>query len=123
MATPQPHSSFRKWRRTASFKQKEIAQLLGLKDDTQICRIEQGYRVPGLALAIALEVLTGMSLHEILSSMYEQVEEETLARVTTMLMDIEHSSSPSAQAKCKHLRGCQDRVITRHKNNTMHAET
>lgn len=123
MKTSPSHSPFRKWRRTAAFKQKEIARLLGLDGTTQISRIEQGSRVPGLALAIALEVLTGIPLHKLVPTAYERVEEETLARVTSMLMEIENSSHPGALAKCKHLRGCQDRVITRHKNKTMHAET
>lgn len=123
MKTSSTHSPFRRWRRTAAFKQKEIARLLGLDGTTQISRVEQGRRVPGLALAVALEVLTGMPLHEIVPAMYDRVEEETLARVTAMLMEIENSPHVSALAKCKYLRSCQERVITRHKNKTMHAET
>ncbi len=96
--------------------------LLGLQGITQISRIEQGSRVPGLSLAIAIEVLTGMPLHELIAPMYEAIEEETLARVTTMLMGMEDSVHPYAIAKCKHLRGCQDRVITKHKNK-MNAQT
>lgn len=118
-----PNSTFRTWRRTAAFKQKEIARLLGLQGDTQISRIEQGCRVPGLSLAIALEVLTGMPLHEVIGTYYDIVEEETLARVTSMLIDMEKSSNASTMAKCRHLRSCQDRVITRHKNKNMHAQT
>lgn len=64
-----------------------------------------------------------MPLHEIVRPLYELVEEETLARVTAMLAGLEDSSHPNAVAKCRHLRECQDRVITRHKNNTMHADT
>lgn len=123
MTPSSSHSSFRKWRRTAAFKQKEIARLLGLDGTTQISRIEQGCRVPGLALAIALEVLTGIPLHTLVPAAYERIEEETLARVTAMLMEIDGSVHAGALAKCRHLRDCQDRVITRHKNNTMHAET
>ena len=123
MTTPSSYPSFRKWRRTAAFKQKEVARLLGLQSIAQVSRIEQGARVPGLSLAIALEVLTGLPLHDILAPLYEQVEEETLARVTAMLMEMEDSSHPSSMAKCKHLRGCQDRVITRHKHKHMHAQT
>ena len=123
MKTKSPHSPFRQWRRTAAFKQKELARLLGLDGVAQVSRIEQGSRVPGLSLAIALEVLTGMSLHEIIAPFYEEIEEETLARATAMLMDIEASTHPSAVAKCKQLRRCQDRVITRHKNKNMHAQT
>lgn len=116
MTTHSTTSPFRRWRRTAAFKQKEIARLLGLKSIAQVSRIERGSRIPGLSLAIGLEVLTGAPLHEIVSPLYEQVEEETLARVTTMLMEMEESTHPLSIAKCRHLRGCQDRVITRHKH-------
>lgn len=122
MTTQSTTSPFRRWRRTAAFKQKEIARLLGLQGIAQVSRIEQGSRVPGLALAIGLEVLSGMPLHDIIAPLYEQVEEETLARVTAMLMEIEQSSHPHSIAKCRHLRGCQDRVITRHKHK-MDAQT
>lgn len=116
MTTHSSTSSFRRWRRTAAFKQKEIARLLGLKGPAQVSRIERGSRVPGLSLAIGLEVLTGAPLHEIVPPFYEQVEEETLARITMMLMEMEESTHPRSIAKCKHLRSCQARVITRHKN-------
>ena len=116
-------SPFRKWRRTAAFKQKEVARLLGLSGSTQVSRIEKGCRLPGLALAIALEVLTGMQLHELVPHLYADIEEETLARVTSLLLEIEGSAHMASIAKCKQLRGCQDRVITRHRNITMHVET
>lgn len=121
MKTKTSHSLFRKWRRTAAFKQKEIARLLGLESSTQLSRIEQGKRVPGLCLAVSLEVLTGMPLCDLLGAVYDEMEEATLARVTTMLMQMEDSAHPHTQAKCKYLRRCQDRVITRHKNKNMHA--
>lgn len=122
MKTPIKNTMFRRWRRTATFKQKEIARLLGLQCTAQVSRIEKGLRVPGLSLAIALEVLTGFRLHEIVPHLYEVVEEETLARVTAMLMEMEGSVHPSAVAKCEQLRSCQDRVITKHKQNNRHAE-
>ncbi|WP_342619783.1 helix-turn-helix transcriptional regulator [Rhodoferax sp. GW822-FHT02A01] len=114
--------ALRKWRRTASFKQKEMAQLIGLASKTYISRLECGYGNPGLCMAIALEVLTGMPLHELMQPLYDMVEEETLARVTTMLMSMEESASLRTLTKCRHLKECQDRVITKHKQR-MHEET
>ena len=116
-------TSFRTWRRTSAFKQKEIAILLGLKDTTHVSRMENGRRVPNLQLAMALEVLTGKSLHALFAEQYEAVEEETLARVTTMLMAIENHSSLASHSKRQCLKGCQDRVITRHKQKHSYAET
>lgn len=69
-------------------------------------------------MAISLEVLTGMPLHTLLAPLYEAVEEETLARVTDMLMAMEDSPSKVTRNKCRHLKSCQDRVITRHKQIT-----
>lgn len=120
MTQSNPHSPFRAWRRGAAFKQKEIARLLGLRNSAQLSRIERGQRVPGLSLAIAIEVLSGLPLEEILQPQYEAIEEETLARVTEMLMRIEDSTHHVTQVKAKHLRGCQDRVITRHRQH-LHA--
>lgn len=122
MTTSTSHSTFRRWRRGSAFKQKEIARLLGLKGVAQLSRVEHGKRSPGLAFAIALEVLTGMPLHEIITPLYEAVEEETLARVTAMLMELEGSEQRAALVKCKQLRSCQVRVITRHRQK-MHAQT
>lgn len=118
MTQSNPHSPFRAWRRGAAFKQKEIARLLGLRSSTQLSRIERGQRVPGLSLAIAIQVLTGMPLEEILRPYYEAVEEETLARVTEMLMHVEGSTHNVTRMKVKHLRSCQDRVITRHRQHS-----
>lgn len=95
--------------------------LLGLKHRGYVSKLENGARVPGLSLAISIEVLTGVPLHELFPDLYEVIEEETLARVTQMLMLSEHHASASAESKRKHLRACQDRVITRHKQNNMHA--
>ncbi|MES2188729.1 MAG: hypothetical protein V4454_01295 [Pseudomonadota bacterium] len=122
MQLPIKNSALRKWRRTASFKQKEIIKLLGLKGKTHMSRLERGEGYPGLCMAIALEVLTGMPLHTLLAPLYEVVEEETLARVTEMLMAMEDSPSKITMNKCRHLRSCQDRVITRHKQKP-HAQT
>ncbi|NKE66868.1 helix-turn-helix transcriptional regulator [Ramlibacter sp. RBP-2] len=116
MTLSKPHSPVRAWRRGAAFKQKEIARLLGLRSISQLSRIEQGKRVPGLSLAIGLEVLTGMSLEEIIEPYYEAVEEETLARVTNMLMQLEASTHAASVLKVRHLRSCQDRVLTRIRN-------
>jgi transcriptional regulator with XRE-family HTH domain len=112
------HSTFRTWRRSAAFKQKDITFLLGLKGKSHVSRIENGFRSPGLSLAISLEVLTGMPLDELFPQLYESVEEETLARVTQMMAVIEEHSAAAAEVKRKHLRSCQDRVITRHKQRT-----
>lgn len=120
MTQQTPHSPFRTWRRSAAFKQKEIARLLGLRSSTQVSRIERGERVPGLSLAIAIEVLTGLPLEEIIKPHYDAVEEETLARVTHMALQIEESTNHVTMVKVRHLASCQERVITRHRQQ-LHA--
>lgn len=57
-----------------------------------------------------------MSLEEIIEPYYEAVEEETLARVTNMLMQLEASTHAASVLKVRHLRSCQDRVLTRIRN-------
>ncbi len=94
---------------------------MGLFGKAHVSRLERGGGSPGLSVAIALEVLTGMSLREIIKPFYEVVEEETLARITQMLMAMEGSSSKIAMNKCRYLKSCQDRIITRHKQQ-MHEE-
>jgi hypothetical protein len=64
-------------------------------------------------MAIALEVLTGLPLAELIRPFYEEVEEETLARVTAMLIELEESAHPAARMKCRELRACQERVLTK----------
>jgi transcriptional regulator with XRE-family HTH domain len=113
----------RRWRRAAAFRQKEIARLIGIRSANYVSRIEQSERIPHLTVVIALEVLTGMSLAELMPLLYEAVEEETLARATAMLMELEEGSSPVTVMKCSHLRACQERVLTRHKSRTMHVHT
>lgn len=105
--------TFRKWRRTTCFKQKEIARLLGLTTKSQVSRLEQGRGSLGLKMAISLEVLSGMPLQDLLPDLYDIVEEETVARVTLMLDEIGTSLSVAAKQKCVHLKQCQDRAITR----------
>lgn len=122
MTSTKNNSVLRKWRRTTSFKQKDVTRLLGLFGKAHVSRLERGGSSPGLSVAIALEVLTGMPLQEIIKPFYEVVEEETLARITQMLAVMEGSTSKITMSKCRYLRSCQDRIITRHKQQ-MHEET
>lgn len=111
----------RRYRRGGAFKQKDTARLLDVRDEL-VSRLETGERRPTLRIAIAYEVLTGLPISELFSSLYDEYEEETVARATSMLVDIATSTSASAKSKRMSLEQCQRRAIRRPNQRTYEGE-
>jgi transcriptional regulator with XRE-family HTH domain len=119
MKTSSINYVLKRYRRSGGFKQKDTARLLHASS-TLVSRLETGKRAPSLRVAIAYEVLTGMPISKLFSAVYESYEEETIARVTSMLATISNHTSEPAKAKIKSLERCQERAIIKLKQH-MHA--
>jgi transcriptional regulator with XRE-family HTH domain len=120
------HKKFQKqalriWRRRAAFKQKEIGKLVGLRQN-QISRLESHTRGPSLRVAIATEVLTGISMRNLFPQVFEDVEAETLSRVNDMLSDIAHQKHEKGTAKKRYLARALDNAIAKLEQQQIHEQ-
>lgn len=106
-----PKQVLRIWRRRASFKQKEIAKLVGLKGQNQVSRLEHHKREPSLRVAIATEVLTGISMRDLYPQIFDDVQAETLSRVNDMLAVIAEQRHEKGMAKKRYLSRALDNAI------------
>ena len=120
------HNKFQKqtlrtWRRRAAFKQKEIGKLVGLQQN-QISRLESHARGPSLRVAIAIEVLTGISMRDLFPQVFEDVEAETLSRVNDMLGDIAQQKHEKGTAKKRYLTRALDNAIAKLEQQQIHEQ-
>jgi transcriptional regulator with XRE-family HTH domain len=84
MITPR----LRKFRKSASLTQREIARLVGLVTQAGYSHVESGLRQPMLGVALSCCVLFDASLHDLFPVLAESTEREILARVQTLLDEL-----------------------------------
>lgn len=67
-------------RRNRGYSQKQLAQLLGLRDRGTICHFELGRRLPSLRTALTMEIVLGAKLSEIFPDLYATLGAEAVHR-------------------------------------------
>ncbi len=68
-------------RRRAGLEQKQVARLLGHRNCDQISRYERGVRVPGLRIALKLEIIYRTSVGALFPDHYEAYRREIAGNV------------------------------------------
>lgn len=73
-------SRVRKYRKTNSLSQRELAFLLGLSSQGVLSELEGGTRHPGIRFAIGCAILFGVPLPEIFPYLHDQTAAEILGK-------------------------------------------
>lgn len=107
------HGYLRTHRRKWALTQKELAFLLGRKSSTQVSRLEQGKRIPGIDIMLACEVLFGLTPRNTFPKRYTDIEEAVLARAATLYKRLDKETSRDAMRKKEFLSAALKRAITR----------
>lgn len=69
-------------RHKAGLEQKQVARLLGHKNCDQISRYERGVRVPGLRIALKLELIYGIPISNLFPEHYQRYRAEIAANTS-----------------------------------------
>lgn len=107
------HSYIRTHRRKWALTQKELAFLLGRKSSAHISKLEQAKRSPTVDVILACKILFGVSSGQLLPKLYEEVENEVMARAAELYEKLEGKQSRSAARKKEFLSEVLKRAITR----------
>jgi transcriptional regulator with XRE-family HTH domain len=70
----------RTYRRRSGLSQKEMAFLLGCREESKVSRYERRVRCPNSKTLIAYEVIFGTSTRELFTGTFEKVEKATAKR-------------------------------------------
>lgn len=84
------HNCVRTYRRRSSLGQQDVAFLLGSKGRGNVCRIEQGHRLPSLRTALALAIILDVSLSTLFSGTQHEMQSKIAERMTVLRSEIEH---------------------------------
>ena len=79
-------------RKKSGLSQKDVAKLLGHKDEGQISRHERAVSIPPLESAIAYEVIFRVPVAAIFAGMRDVIAEEIEAKLNGMGADLQNSS-------------------------------
>lgn len=75
----------RTYRRQFSFTQQEIAEIIGLLDTSQICRIETSSVHPQIQLAILYDLLFHAQLYDLFPNQYKQLRATLATRIPQII--------------------------------------
>lgn len=89
-------------RKRLGYEQKQIAVLLGHKTISQICRYENGQRVPDLEAAIKLSIVYGLPIHVLFDRYFRQFRKEVEMRLKDSGLPIK-TDLDNAQDYCSYL--------------------
>lgn len=98
-------------RKRWALSQKHLAVLLGSKTSNRTSRHERHLRTPDLKTALAYEVIFGVPLRRLFKGLYEEVEEEVIARAYRLYLTVEHRQDQAGKKKAALLKAMMDRAI------------
>lgn len=82
-------------RKRVGLLQKELAFLLGVSGGAKVSRYEHFIRQPTLQTVFAYEVIFGVTARELFAGIFQEVEEETLRRVQTLIHNLKKQNPQS----------------------------
>lgn len=107
------HCCLRKHRRTWGLTQAELATLVGCKSPNHISRIERGERAPKMEVALACEVLFGVSPWEMFPNLHGQLEDRVMRRVYALYLKLKVNERPTVLRKREFLEQALKRATRR----------
>jgi transcriptional regulator with XRE-family HTH domain len=82
----------RTYRRRSSLEQEDLAFLLGCKDrGGNVCRYEQGHRLPSLRTALALSIILDVSPAVLFGGLQKRVQRKIAKQVRILRSELEHT--------------------------------
>jgi transcriptional regulator with XRE-family HTH domain len=84
------HNYVRTYRKRSSLGQQDVAFLLGSKDRGNVCRYEQGHRLPSLRTALELAVILDVSITTLFGGIQKQVERNITERISILRSKLEY---------------------------------
>lgn len=73
-------------RHKAGLEQKQVARLLGHKNCDQISRYERGVRMPGIRIALKLELIYGIPISNLFPEHYQKYRAEIAANTSNSIL-------------------------------------
>lgn len=67
---------------------------MGSKERGNVCRIEQGHRLPSLRTALALAIILDVSLTTLFSGTQQEMQRKIAERITVLRSEIEEKHGP-----------------------------
>jgi transcriptional regulator with XRE-family HTH domain len=89
MTSPQLPNYLRAHRKRLALSQDEVAFLLGTQSGAKVCRYERFVREPSLETALAYEAIFQRPARELFGGLYQQVEQEVVARAKMLTHKID----------------------------------
>lgn len=98
---PQPLPSYlRTHRKRSGLTQEEVAYLLGARSGTKVSRYERRTRVPTLATVFAIQVVYGVTAHELFPGVFEEIRDTVIKRATVLAIEVRSfQGGPHAKRK------------------------
>ena len=80
-------------RKRLALSQDDVAYLLGTRSGAKVCRDERFVREPSLKTALAYEAIFQKPVRELFSGLYQEVEQEVVARAKTLANRMDRNTS------------------------------
>lgn len=100
----------RRFRRSYGFTQEELSELMGLKDRSELSRIERGERPLRLEQLIRLKIIFDASLKDIAPKIWMRALNGLWEGTQTVIDVCSDKKSSGAREKCSFLKSAQERV-------------
>ena len=78
----------RTYRKRSGLSQKEMAFLLGCREESKVSRYERRVRLPNLQTALAYRVLFGIPVDDLFAGILDKVEKVTLRRAQLLALKL-----------------------------------
>src|SRR3989442_15204812 len=79
----------RTYRKRSGLSQKEMAFLLGCREESKVSRYERRVRLPNLQTALAYRVIFGVPVHDLFAGIFEKVEKVTVKRAQLLAQKLD----------------------------------
>jgi transcriptional regulator with XRE-family HTH domain len=92
-------SYLRTHRRLWGLTQKELAELVSLRNATHLSKVENGKHTPRLEVVLACQVIFGIPPSDMFPDVYAQVEDRVMRSIGQFHLALEHTTSPEGLRK------------------------
>lgn len=108
-----PNPNLRRHRRLWGLSAKELSVLLGLPDAAQLSRIEHGKRPPSIEVALASQVLFGVTPAEMFPQIYALAEDRMMRYIAERHLALAHSITATGKRKRELYEAALNRAVSR----------